>query len=135
MGKSRRKKSRSQRLHYAVVLLLLAFATPPELSLDLGGLRLSPYRLVVIAMLIPCLQKLFLGSAGKVKLQDVLVLFHGLWAIIALVAYAGIGQGIESGGIYFAEAVGGYLIGRCLIRNADQFMSMARIMRQPRAAN
>lgn len=111
-----------------VTLLLLAFATPPELSLDLGGLRLSPYRLVVIAMFGPCLYKLCFGAAGKWSLSDGLMIFHGLWVLVALCACSGIGQGIESGGIYIFEAVGGYLIGRCLVRNPSQFLGVASMM-------
>lgn len=113
---------------WPVLLLVLAFATPPETSLNLGGLRLSPYRLVVIAALFPCLHRLVSGAAGAWQWSDGLFLFHGVWATIALVKYAGIGQGLESGGIYFVEAVGGYLVGRCYVRRAADFRAVARLM-------
>lgn len=116
------------RVPLPVLLLVLAFATPPELSLDLGGLRLSPYRLVVIAMLIPCVARIARGEVGKWHLADNAMLFHCLWVMLALVAYAGLGQGLESGGIYLFEAFGGYLIGRSLIRNSAQFLAVARLM-------
>lgn len=111
-----------------VVLLLLSFATPPEMSIDLGGLRLSAYRLVVMAMIVPCAWRIASGACGKWQLSDTCFLVHGLWVILALIAYAGIGQGLESGGIYFVEAVGGYWVGRCTIRNAEEFVAVARLM-------
>ncbi|MEM8670067.1 MAG: O-antigen ligase family protein [Planctomycetota bacterium] len=123
-------KTSSGRLPIPVLLLIIAFATPPELSLSLGGLRLSPYRIIVLTMLIPCIGKLLCGRSGRARACDFLMLGHGLWVILALIAYAGVGQGIESGGIYFAEALGGYLIGRCCIRDSDRFFAMAKLMRR-----
>ncbi|MFN3193133.1 MAG: O-antigen ligase family protein [Aureliella sp.] len=111
-----------------VLALILGFATPPEMSLDLGGLRLSPYRIVVIAMLIPCLVRIFGKRAAAWHLGDTFMLLHCMWVLLALIAYAGLGQGIESGGIYLFEAMGGYLVGRCLIKDARQFLAVSRLM-------
>lgn len=120
---------KTHRVPIPVLLLIIGFATPPELSLTMGGLRLSPYRIIVLAMVLPCLGKLFAGRFGRARAPDFLMIGHGLWVILALIVYAGVGQGIESGGIYFAEAIGGYLIGRCYIRNGDDFVAMAKLMR------
>ena len=68
------------------------------------------------------------GLAGRLQWCDGLILFHGFWAALAMVKYAGLGQGIESGGIYMVEAVGAYLIGRCFIRNARHFKALAALM-------
>jgi hypothetical protein len=129
MARSKKKADRSiSQVPLPVLFLVLAFATPPELSLDVGGLRLSPYRLVVIAMLAPCIAKIVRGEVGRWHLADSAMLLHCLWVVLALVAYAGLGQGLESGGIYLFEAFGGYLIGRCLIRNSERFLGVARLM-------
>ena len=123
-------KPKSARLPLPVCLLLIAFATPPELSLSLGGLRLSPYRIIVLTMIVPCLWRLFSGKLGRVRFCDLMIVAHVVWVVIALIAFAGVGQGIESGGIYVAEALGGYLIGRCFIRNAEEFVATAKLMQQ-----
>ncbi len=111
-----------------VLLLVIAFATPPELSLELAGLRLSPYRILVIAMLVPCVMRFVKGKTRKWHMADTAMLLHSLWVILALIAYAGIAQGLESGGIYLFEAFGGYLVGRCFIQKADQFLAVSRLM-------
>jgi hypothetical protein len=113
---------------WPVVLLVLAFATPPEFSIYLGGLRLSAYRLVLIANFIPCVNSLMTRASGRWQLADSLMLAHGLWAILALLQNGGLEQGLETGGIYLIEAVGGYLIGRCHIRNSDDFLGLAKTM-------
>ena len=123
-----RRKQAKRHLPLPILALVLSFATPPELSLDLGGLRLSPYRVVVIGMLFPCLYRLVSGVAGKANLADYLMFFHCCWVMLALINYAGVAQGLESGGIYLCEALGGYLIARCLIRNSEQFVATARLM-------
>ena len=56
------------------------------------------------------------------------MMFHGFWSVLALINYAGIGQGIESGGIYFIEAVGSYLMARCYINSIKTFRYAALAM-------
>lgn len=128
MGKRAAKPPSIAWPSWPVVLLVLAFATPPEFSIYLGGLRLSAYRLVLIANFLPCMNRLLTRASGRWQLADSLMLAHGVWAILALLQNGGLEQGLETGGIYFIEAVGGYLIGRCHIRNADDFLGLAKTM-------
>ncbi|MBS0262848.1 MAG: hypothetical protein JSS02_12920 [Planctomycetes bacterium] len=109
-------------------LFVLALATPPEFSVSAGGLRISAYRAVLLFSILPNLKKLFTGAAGPVLPADILMIVHSVWAVLALINFAGVGQGIESGGIYFVEALGAYLLGRCLVRNVEEFAAMSRLM-------
>ena len=123
----------NQRLPIPVVLFVLALAFPPELSIELGGLRLSAYRVVILVFLIPCIFKSLRSKEGHAHLRkllpvDALIVFHALWAMLALVANEGVGQGIESGGIYMIETVGSYFIARAYIRTASDFHNLARLM-------
>ncbi len=115
-------------LAWPAALFLLALATPPELSVNLGSLRISAYRAVLLAFFIPCFIRLANREAGPWHVCDGLMIFHAFWSAWAMINYAGIGQGLESGGIYFIEATGAYLLGRCFVSTADDYAAMSRLM-------
>jgi hypothetical protein len=109
-----------------VAVFFLGMLLPTAVSLNLGGLRLSVYRIVLIVMFLPMLVRLFSGRAGRMTVFDALVLAHCIWALMALVRWGGLAQGIESGGIYIVEFAGAYLLGRLYIRSYEDFAAMAR---------
>jgi hypothetical protein len=59
-------------------------------------------------------------------LFDMLVMAHCAWAVLALINWGGVAQGIESGGIYVVEFAGAYLLGRLYIRSYEDFAAVAR---------
>lgn len=108
-----------------IAAFFFAIMLPTAVSLNLGGLRLSAYRVVLIVMILPMLFQLVSGRSGKLHVFDLLLLAHCGWAILALIRWGGLSQGIESGGIYFVECMGAYLVGRLYIRSYDGFSAMA----------
>ncbi|MEQ9695965.1 hypothetical protein [Shimia sp. SDUM112013] len=110
----------------AVALFLFAMMLPTPVSLNLGGMRLSAYRVVLLILFLPMLFQLLSGRRGQVHLFDVLLLAHCAWALLALIKWGGLIQGLESGGIYVVECAGAYLIGRLYIRSYEDFVAMAR---------
>lgn len=108
-----------------IAILFMVLILIP-INLNLGGLRLTPARIMLLVMLLPLLGMLFSGKAGPVRSFDLLFLFANFWALVALIVYAGFNDGIESGGIWFAESTGAYLMGRIMVRNAHDFMRLAR---------
>ena len=110
----------------AVALFFLAMMLPTAVSLNLGGLRLSAYRFVLLLMFLPMLLQLLSGHRGKANIFDALLFAHCGWALLALINWGGLAQGIESGGIYIAECAGAYLLGRLYIRSYEDFAAMAR---------
>lgn len=109
-----------------VALFFIAMMLPTAVSLNLGGLRLSAYRVVLLIMILPMLMDLLTGKRGRSHVFDLLVLAHCGWALLALMNWGGVAQGIESGGIYIVEFAGAYLLGRLYIRSYDDFVAMAR---------
>ncbi len=109
-----------------VALFFIAMMLPTAVSLNLGGLRLSAYRVVLLIMILPMLLDLLTGKRGRAHVFDLLVLAHCGWALLALMNWGGVAQGIESGGIYIVEFAGAYLLGRLYIRSYDDFAAMAR---------
>jgi hypothetical protein len=62
----------------------LVIALPTELSLNLGGLRLTPYRIVLLACFFPCLLQVLQGEQVKRRAADLWATLFGLWAVLAL---------------------------------------------------
>ncbi len=110
----------------AVAVFFVAMMLPTAVSVNLGGLRLSAYRVVLIVMFLPMLVQLLSGQKGRIHLFDMLVFAHCGWAVLALINWGGLAQGIESGGIYVVEFAGAYLLGRLYIRSYADFAAVAR---------
>ena len=64
----------AERLPLPVFLILVALVVP--WILNVGSLRLSPYRLVLIVMFVPCLMQFVAGKAGPVRLPDIAVILY-----------------------------------------------------------
>ncbi len=122
----RRSGARVMGVPVVVFLLFLGMVLPTAFGVSAGGLRLSGYRVVLLVMFIPMMLTLVSGRCGRVRIVDLLVIAHGLWALVALINWGGLAQGIESGGIYIVEAVGAYLVGRLYIRSAQDFTAFAK---------
>jgi hypothetical protein len=116
------------------LLLVIAFVMPPETSVSLGSLRLSPYRVILLIMVVPSLLSSALRQGRAPQRHRHRRRRHALWCIIAFGAYGGLGQALESGGIYFVESFGAYAMGRRYVRNVRDFqaLSMARRRRRVR---
>lgn len=110
----------------AVALFTFTMMLPTSVSVNLGGLRLSAYRMVLLAMFVPMLLSLVSGRRAKLNLFDGLAFAHGGWAMLALMAWGGPAQGLQSGGIYVVEFVGSWLMGRVYIRSYADFAAFAR---------
>lgn len=109
-----------------VALFFLGMMLPTSIGLNLGGLRLSAYRIVLIVMFLPMLGILLSGRRCRPNVFDALVLGHSTLALAALVRWGGLQQGIESGGIYIVEFAGAWLMGRVYIRSVADFRAFAR---------
>jgi hypothetical protein len=109
-----------------VALFFVGMLLPTSVSVSAGTMRLSVYRIVLIVAFLPMLMTLISGRRGRMNIWDGLVLGHAAWAMMALIAWGGLRQGIESGGIYVVEFVGAWLVGRLYIRSYEDFAAMAR---------
>jgi O-antigen ligase len=114
--------TRAARLSWPVFAFLVGVVVPWVIMI--GSLRLSVYRMVLVVMIVPCLVKLMRGAAGRVKLADISIIVYCLWGAICLSVIHGTSTALQGGGIIFVESVGAYLMGRCFIRNSDDFRNM-----------
>jgi hypothetical protein len=127
-GTAERSARRRARLALPAVLLAIAFVMPPETSVSLGSLRLSPYRVILLLAVVPSIMHLLSGKAGKLNAVDIFVFLHSIWCVIALGAQGGLGFAVETGGIYFVEAMGAYAMGRRYVRNPDDFHALCLLL-------
>jgi hypothetical protein len=109
-----------------VALFFLGMMLPTSVGITAGGLRLSAFRVVLIVMFLPMLVQLLSGRRVQANVFDALVLGHCMLALMSLIAWGGLQQGIESGGIYIVEFAGAWLMGRVYIRSHADFRAFAR---------
>jgi hypothetical protein len=108
------------------VAFYLALIVPLEFSVTLGGLRLSPYRVVLLLAFVPLLLRML--RENRLVAADYLIAAHALWALLVLCLHSGFAAGFESGGIYIVESLGAYLVGRMAVTSAETSRAMLRFM-------
>lgn len=109
-----------------VVLLLIGLVIP--LFVFLGPLRLSAYRVVLIAAFFPALFFWLSGRTGPIRLPDICVLIICLWSTLSFSVVHGFGPMIDTIGILWVETLGAYLLARCFIRTPEAFFAVARLL-------
>ena len=108
--------------------LLISLLLPPELSLNLAGLRLSGYRLVLLMMFLPMLYQLLLRPGIRATLADWSVMFVSFWCFLSLVVHHPFLEAVEKGGIQIVEMFGSYLVARIYITRYEQVVAVAKLM-------
>jgi hypothetical protein len=111
---------------WPIFLFLTALVVP--WTFFIGPLRLSPYRLVLLVMILPCLGIWITGRAGRIRLADILILLFSFWCTLSLAAIHGFERIVQTSGIIFIETLGPYLLARCYIRDADDFYNVASLL-------
>ncbi len=101
------------------MILVIALVMP--FFFFLGGMRLSMYRLYLLAFAVPIFVRWIRGVAGPVHFADIAVILTGLWMMVALFANHGVGAVLEFAGITFVETVVPYMAARVLIRDFSAF--------------
>jgi hypothetical protein len=116
---------RTKKLNWSVILFCLGLAWP--CGIFVGSLRLSFYRIVLLAMILPCLAQ-FLGGKVRTRLPDAAVLLYAFWRVFSLMEVNGIELSSQTFGIELLETIGPYLLARCYIRNADDFYNTVQLL-------
>ncbi|MDK3074576.1 O-antigen ligase family protein [Sedimentitalea sp. JM2-8] len=106
------------------VLFLIGLVIP--LSISLGPVRLSPYRIVLIVALFGAVPRWLSGAAGPVRGFDICIVLAFLWAAMAYFVVHKSTQVIETSGILIIESIGAYLMARTYIRNRTEFEQVMR---------
>jgi hypothetical protein len=108
----------------AVVVAFLASLVIP-MYFHLGPVRLSPYRLFLLALFAPLTLMWLQGMAGRIRAADLCVLGFALWGAVTF-HLSGSGATVQTLGIWVLETMGAYLVGRIMIRDAAAFGAFAR---------
>ncbi|WP_146036553.1 O-antigen ligase family protein [Pseudotabrizicola formosa] len=106
-----------------VIFYLLAVVFP--VVFNLGPIVMTLVRIVLLIMVLPMLVGLFMGRFGKLIPTDGLFLLHLIWMVVAL-AVTTPAQVITQSGSVGVEFIGGYLMGRCYIRDRASFLALCR---------
>ncbi|WP_299153976.1 hypothetical protein [uncultured Tateyamaria sp.] len=109
-----------------LAIYLIAIFVPFQLSI--GPVVLSASRAILLFLLPFLMRLLLVGSAGKIILSDILFALYCVWIVLSMTENHGFIASIEYIGIATIETMGAYLLGRCLIRDADTFERMVRFM-------
>jgi hypothetical protein len=108
-----------------VILFFFAMMLPTPFGLEVGDLRVSAYRIVLIIMILPMIGMMLIGRRAKITVFDTIAVGHAAWAVVALILWGGMSAGVEAGGIYAVEFLGAYLLGRIYVRTAEDFHAFA----------
>ncbi len=122
---STRAQIQTQRLSVLVPIFLISLVIP--FIINIGPLRLSVYRIVLIIVFLPVLFAWLSGRAGRIRVADISLALLCTWSTISFIAIHG-AEGIQAGGIIFIETVGAYLVARTHIRSASDFRAMVKIL-------
>lgn len=96
--------------------------------IQLGPLRLSPYRIVLLLAFLPCISGWLVGAFGRTRAPDLIVLAIAGWSAVSFIRVHGAVEGIESAGIVFVETLTPYLLARLCIRSLAEFQAMVRLL-------
>jgi len=108
----------------ALLALFMATIVTP-MAFDVGGLRLDLFRLYVMLALLPCLILLATNRKGPFVISDLFMVAFGLLVVATIFAHEGTAK-LAYASISGIEYVGGYLVGRVLIRNAGDYRTFIR---------
>ncbi|MCA1439200.1 O-antigen ligase family protein [Ensifer sp. IC4062] len=106
-------------------LFLLALLIP--WIIDLGPLRMSIDRIVLVMTIVPCLLMWLTGRAGQVRATDLFLVVYCLWCFVSLLVVYG-AEAMQPAGILFLETMGAYLLSRVCIRKASHFRGMVLLL-------
>jgi len=122
-----RRPVAAARTRYSLLgpLFIVCLALP--LYIYVGPARLSPYRILLLASLVPLALIWYSRRAGPIRLPDVLMLLAALWGALALLATTG-AAGIEPAAVFFVETFGAYLVARVTIRTYADFYRMVQTL-------
>lgn len=104
-----------------MVVSVLGYLGPQELSLFLGGIRLPVHRLVLLVMFCAAAYVYLSKRPIRLHIFDFAFLGFNLWTVMAYVVHMGTGDGIEYGGSLALESFASYVVARIFIRDERSF--------------
>lgn len=116
---------RERRRRWLFVLFVIALLVPG--SFFVGTARLTPYRAFLLLAVLPLLWQVARGALGRLTAVDVFFVSYVLWLALATFVHEGM-ERYEFIVVLTIEALGGYLFGRVLVRNAADYKLLMRAL-------
>jgi len=127
---ARRQPRAADRLPFIPALVVFAVLAPEALGFIVADFRLTPARLVFLA-LAPVMLVSFsslLGSARyRFTISDILLPLATFWSLFALSRTQGFGDALKSGGVTALEMISPYLLMRSLLNDVRQVHAIVRL--------
>lgn len=114
------------RVPWPVFLFIVSQVIPWVITI--GPVRMSVYRIVLIAMIVPCLLKWIRGEAGPIRFADLALLLFSIWCMLSLIAVHGLAFAMQPSAILFIETMGAYLLARCYIRTMNDLRNVTALL-------
>lgn len=111
-----------------VTLVIASFLCPTELSLFLGGLRLPPHRVVLIALFPIALYQLVFGRHVRIQGFDLAFVAFNIWTVAVFTHHGGMPGGLIYGGSLALEGLGAYLVARAFVRDEAALVASLKVM-------
>lgn len=92
-----------------------------------GPLLLTPYRLILLVVVLPFFFKWISGKAGKIYKTDLLFLGFVLWIAVTLIVVHG-SERLELVAITTVETFGAFLVGRVLVRTPEDYNRLLKFL-------
>lgn len=112
----------SNRPSWLIAAFLILMVIP--IVINLGPLRLSPYRVLLLVIVLPLFFGWLANSTIKKQPCDWLIIFYVLWSGVSMVVTMGVGQAVEAFGMQVIETFGAYFLARRFIRDAESYEFM-----------
>lgn len=106
-----------------LVLFFIVLLIP--VNFDIAGLKLSPYRLYLLALFIPFVIRLLAGGAGRVTPVDVGMFGYAALMMVTLLYHHGM-ERLPYAAMLAIEMFGSYVVGRILIRTVADYQQFIR---------
>ncbi len=110
-----------------VILVIVSFICPTELSLVVGDLRLSPHRVAFLVFLPFALYRLATRPDTQLRAYDLPFFALAFWQTGVFTYHAGT-EGMAFGGSWALESLGGYAIARAYIRDLEALRAAMRLV-------
>ena len=95
---------------------LLSMFLPTSFSINVGFMRLTPYRIILIIFILQNIQAIFGQLRYKKNSPGFYLVFCGIWSFFALWVNHDFAFALETGGINFVELTGSFFIVAAFIR-------------------
>lgn len=112
----------------SVVALLFLWSLILPVYLNVGGIRMSPVRVMMLITFIPLFFAWISGKCGRVRAADIWIMLFAVWMFITFNLDGG-ASSFEYSVVTIIETVCPYLLARYYIRNRHNYEALVRLLR------